>query len=73
VGSLRLFARVPKKQTHTYRNTIASSPLGKRIFKKNKNKAHLSKIEILKFCCFSKKNLVKMTLNNLEITKCCKN
>jgi hypothetical protein len=33
---------------------------------------HLSKIEFLNFCFLAKKT-VQMTLNSLEVTKCCKN
>jgi hypothetical protein len=56
---------------HTYRNTIAGSPPGKRIF------VFFEKIRFasqkLNFSIFLANKLVKMTLNSLEVTKCCKN
>jgi hypothetical protein len=56
-----------------YRNTIAHSLPSEGIFiYLKKNKVRLSKIEYVNFCFFSKKS-VKMTLNSLEVTKCCKN
>ena len=54
-----------------YRNTIAGLPPGERIFFLFfLNKVCLSKTEFLKKKLAKK--LVKMTLNSLEVTKCCK-
>ena len=56
-----------------YRNTIAGSSPGERIFIYfEKIKLASQKIEFLNFCYLAKKK-VKMTLNGLEITKFSKN
>ena len=55
-----------------YRNTmIASSPPGKRIYIFETTRFASQKLNFSDFL-FSKKS-IKMTLNGLEVTKCCKN
>ena len=63
--------KVFHSQVHNcYRNTIAGPPPGEQIFLLKK-KVRLSKIAFLNFHFLAKKT--KMTLNSLEVTKCCKN
>jgi hypothetical protein len=56
-----------------YRNTIAGSPPGERIFIYFEKIRFASQELILSIFCILAKISVKMTLNSLEVTKFCKN
>jgi hypothetical protein len=58
--------------TTEYRNTIAGSPPEEQIFFFEKIRFASQKTDFFNFCFLAKKS-VKMTLNRLEVTKCCKN
>ena len=55
-----------------YRNTTVGSPLGERLYFFWKNIRFASQKLNSRFLFFSKK-IIKMTLNSLEVTKCCRN
>jgi len=75
IPSFQLQSCAPRqllKAKEYYRNTIAGLPPSERIFIFFEKIRFASQKWISQFCFFAK-ILVKMTLNSLEVTKCCKN